>query len=168
MSSQSRMVGVVGLRRKLDNPWISESLAPHAVLSDAPAVAPGAPLGPARGGELVYLGPAELVFWTGETGHYRDNLVADPPKLWVSLNPRADGSGVGGYDIGVVTANPYEGEALSDGSGLLLEAVDMPADIAADLARFVEAHHVEQVFVKRKRDGKGRRGGRGEGRDGPG
>lgn len=166
MSRPARMVGLVCRRWTPTTPWASEQIAPAAVLSDAPDLPPGAPLGRDAIGELVYFGAAELVFWTGETGHYRDNLASGAPKLWASLTPQGE---AGDWAIGTVTANPYEGEAMADGSGLILEAVDMPLDIAAELADFVAAHHVEQVFVKRKRDGgKGRREGRREGRDGPG
>lgn len=162
MSGRSRMVGVVCLRRRLDSPWASEQLEPHAVLPDAPALEAGASLGQSTAGELVYFGAAELAFWTGETGHYRDNLATGAPLLWVALTPQGE---FGDYAVGLVTANPYEGESLSDGSGLVLGTTPMPADIAAELAAFVAAHHVEQPFVKRKRDGgKGRR----EGRDDPG
>ncbi len=162
MSRTSREVGIVCRRWTPEVPWAQEKIAPTQVLSEAPDLAPGASLGRDGVGELIYFGPAELVFWTGETGHYRDNLATGAPRLWVSLAPQGE---FGELAIGLVTANPYEGESLADGSGLVLEAVDMPPDIAAELAAFVAEHHVEQVFVKRKRDGqKGRR----EGRDGPG
>lgn len=159
MSPRSRMVGVVCLRRKLESRWASEQLEPHSVLSDAPRVAAGASLGATSAGELVYFGAAELAFWTGETGHYRDNLATGAPRLWVALTPQGE---AGDYAVGLVTANPYEGESLSDGSGVLLDAVPMPADIAAELAAFVETHHVEQTFVKRKRQGARGPGGKGE------
>lgn len=160
MATLTRNVGIVCLRRKLSNPWVDESVAPHAVLADAPPLDAPASLGQTESGELVYFGPGELTFYSGETGHYRDNLVSGAPKLWVVLKPTGEG-----LEFSFVTANPYEGEAASDGSGTIVEAVDMPGSIAADLAAFVERHHVEQVFVKRHRDkGKGReRGGPGGG-----
>lgn len=145
----SRMVGIVVARRKAISEWASEPflVAPYAALSAAPALAPGAGVGRAGAAELIYLGPAELAFWRGETGHYRDNLATGAPKLWVALV--RDGAD---WRVHLVTANPYEGEALADSPGLVLEAVDMPPDIAADLAAYVERHHVEEAFVKRKRE----------------
>lgn len=147
--ARTRMIGVVVARRKAISQWASEPflVVPHAALSVAPDLPPGAALGQAGGAELIYLGPAELALWRGETGHYRDNLASGQPKLWIALvRENAE------WRVHLATANPYEGEALADSPGLTLEAVAMPPDIAADLAAFVARHHVEEVFVKRKRD----------------
>lgn len=152
MTIQTRMVGVVCVKRRLDTPWSVDSITPHAVLTDAPDMDAPKSLGATQAGELIYFGAAELNFFSGETGDYRDNLVTGAPKLWVVLKP----SGTG-FALSLVSANPYEGEAASNGSGTIVEALVMPASIAADLARFVEIHHVERAFVKRQREnGKGR------------
>ena len=145
----TRMIGVVAARRKAVSAWASEPflVAPHAALSVAPDLAPGAALGQAGGADLLYLGAAELALWRGESGHYRDNLATGQPKLWIALAREGEA-----WRVHLATADPYEGESLADSPGLTLEAVPMPADIAADLALFVERHHVEEVFVKRKRD----------------
>jgi len=160
----TRMVGVVVARRKATSEWATDPfiVTPHAVLPEPPGLAPGAALGRAGGAELSYLGPAELMIWRGETGHYRDNLATGAPKLWVALAWQGEG-----WAAHLVTANPYEGESLADSPGLALEAVAMPPDIAADIAAFIARHHVEEVFVKRKRDKARRDGGaRGPGRGG--
>ncbi|QLP97998.1 MAG: DUF3305 domain-containing protein [Rhodoblastus sp.] len=158
----TRMVGVVVGRRKATSEWASDPfvVTPHAVLSQAPALASGAPLGQVGALDLIYLGSAELALWSGETGHYRDNLATGAPRLWVALTGRGER-----VAVHLVTANPYEGESLADSPGLTLEAVAMPPDIAADLAVFVARRHVEEVFVKRKRDkARGDAGPRGPGR----
>jgi hypothetical protein len=142
------MVGVVAARRRATNPWASAPFLvnAHAVLSEPPPQEPGAALGSAGGADLFYLGPAELVLWRGETAHYRDNLATGAPKIWVALAPEGEG-----VSVLLATANPYVGEALADWPGVSLEAVPAPPDLAADLMTFVEQHHVEQPFVKRKR-----------------
>lgn len=151
MATLTRNVGIVCLKRKLNNPWVDESVTPHSVLADAPAIEAPASLGRTEAGELIYFGAGELTFFSGETGHYRDNLANGTPKLWVILKPTEQG-----LEFSFVTANPYEGEAASDGSGTIVETVEMPLSIAAELEQFVETHHVEHVFVKRHRDkGKG-------------
>ncbi len=53
--------------------------------------------------------------------------------------------------IAGLTADPYEGEALAGDDGLVVEALAMPSPVADALAGFVALHHVEHVFVKRKR-----------------
>jgi hypothetical protein len=56
------------------------------------------------------------------------------------------------YEIAAVTANPYEGEAMAEGIGEIVEAVPMPPDIQAKVAEFFTAFHQERPFIKRKRD----------------
>jgi hypothetical protein len=143
-----RMIGVVAARRMATSPWASDPVivSPHAVLSEPPALEPGAALGEVGGATLFYVGPAELVLWRGETAHYRDNLATGAPKIWVAT--RREGER---WSVLLATANPYEGEALADQPGVALEALLAPPDLAADLMAFVEAHHVDQPFVKRKR-----------------
>ena len=89
-----------------------------------------------------------MALYVAETGHYRDNLVSGRPSLWVVLRPVAGDE----YEVGMVTADPYEGEALVNGMGEIVEPVPMPLEIQDKVAAFVETFHVERQFFKRKRD----------------
>lgn len=51
-----------------------------------------------------------------------------------------------------MTADPAEGEALTEPGSALVESVPMPEPIRDVVAAFVSEHHVEDVFAKRKRD----------------
>jgi hypothetical protein len=53
-----------------------------------------------------------------------------------------------------VTADPAEGEGLTDAGNNLVEQVPMPSDIAEMVGQFVAQHHIDRPFVKRRRDGK--------------
>ena len=69
--------------------------------------------------------------------------------LWVVLRP------VGvepAYQLFAVTADPAEGEALTQAGSDLVEAVPMPPAICAQIEAFVTEHHVERPFHKRERD----------------
>src|SRR3546814_13910642 len=79
----------------------------------------------------------------------RDNLGSARPCIWVSLRPSDAPPGIA---LQTVTADPAEGEALTEPGTDIIEAVPMPQAIQARLAAFVEAHHVERPFTKRKRD----------------
>ena len=158
-------VGVVVAHRRLKGPWGGEAWLARAVLPAAPAVVPGTPLGAGGDEDLFYAGPAEIVLHVSATAHYRDNLLAAQPSLWVALRPDGDA----GVAVAAVTADPYEGEALGDAFGDGVEAVPMPAEVAGLVAAFTKAFHVERPFLKRERDradpetfGR-RRGGRGGG-----
>jgi hypothetical protein len=148
MTERHFEVGVVVAKRKLKGPWASHAWLPRAVLPSVPAAAPWTPLGQDGDDEPFYAGSFALSLHTGETGHYRDNLLSGRPALWVVLQPIAGDR----YGIATVTANPYEGEALAQGNGEIVEAVPMPPEIRDEVAAFVEAFHVERPFIKRRRD----------------
>jgi len=141
-------IGVVVARRKLSNPWADHAWLPVGAFPAAPDTPPWTRLSADEREELYYAGSYELSFHRGETSHYRDNLTSGQPSLWVSLRS------IGGeeHEIATVTADPYEGEALAEGIGEIVEAVPMPPEVQAHLAAFVEAFHVERAFFKRKRD----------------
>jgi hypothetical protein len=141
-------IGVVVARKKLKGPWADRAWLPHAVLPGAPPAAAWTTLAAAGEDELFYAGHSVLTLHAADAAHYRDNLGSARPSLWVSLHLLgADSCG-----IARITANPYEGEALTEGIGTIVEAVPMPAAIQAELLAFVEAFPAEPRFVKRERD----------------
>lgn len=141
-------VGIVVARRKLKGPWADHAWFPAAALPAAPVAQPWTRLNAGEEEELFYAGASEVSLYVAETGHYRDNLVSGRPSLWVVLRPVAGDE----YEVALVTADPYEGEALVIGMGEIVEAVPMPPEIQDKVAAFVEAFHVEREFFKRKRD----------------
>lgn len=147
-SPESRFdIGVIVARRRLKGPWASHAWLPVAALPAAPAAAPWTRLSEDEDGETFFAGAFELSLHPAETSHYRDNLLMEPPSLWILL--RGDGDGC---SVAAVTADPYEGEAMAEGNGEVVEAVPMPQELQAKVLAFVEAFHVERRFEKRKRD----------------
>jgi hypothetical protein len=160
MAQEHLTLGVVVAKRRLKGPWASHTWLPVAVLPAAPALAVGTPLGVDGDEERFYGGPASLSLHAPETAHYRDNLTAAQPSVWVALRPIGDE-----VEVAAVTVDPYEGEALAESIGDIVEAVPMPAEVRDVVQAFFERFHVERVFVKRKRDradpeALGRRGAR--------
>ncbi len=51
-----------------------------------------------------------------------------------------------------VTASPYEAQDHADTGEEIVEPVAMPPGLIAWVREFVERHHVDEAFVKRKRD----------------
>ena len=142
-------VGVVVERLKATSPWIDHVWRPVAVLGGQPAAEPWTQLAGDAESATFYAGPAEIELYRSETTYYRDNLRTEAPALWIALRPTGTEPP---YEILLVTANPAEGEALTEPGTDLVEAVPMPDLIRDAVAAFVAEHHVEQVFVKRKRD----------------
>ncbi len=148
MSTQLIAVGVVVARRKLKGPWASHAWLPVAVLPGQPGTAPWTRLSASEDEETFYAGAYEIELHPAETAHYGDNLAAAQPSLWVALRE----TGPDTYAVATVTADPYEGEAMAEGIGEIVEAVPMPPEIQAKLLAFFEAFHIERKFEKRKRD----------------
>lgn len=149
MVRESAEIGVIVERRVLKNPWVDHAWVPVAALAGAPAAAPWTVLRQTGALTHYYAGATEMEFFGTETGMYRDNLLSGRPSLWISLRSTKAAPGVA---LHVVTADPSEGEAMTEAGNDIVEAVPMPVEIQQRLAAFVEAHHVERPFVKRKRD----------------
>ena len=96
-----------------------------------------------------YAGAADIELYRTETDNYRSNLASGAPSLWVALHATG---GDPPYEIAVVTADPAEGEALTEPGQAIVEAVAMPDPVRDAIASFVAEHHVERAFQKRKRD----------------
>jgi hypothetical protein len=142
-------IGVVVERLKAQSPWIDHVWRPLDVLVGQPDAAPWTKLAGDDESATFYVGACDIELHRSETTYYRDNLQTEAPALWVALRP----TGVEPpYEILLVTANPAEGEALTEPGTDLVETVPMPDLIRDAVAAFVAEHHVEQVFVKRKRD----------------
>lgn len=99
---------------------------------------------------MFYAGTADIELYRTETDSYRSNLTSAAPSIWVALHAT---DGEPPYGISAVTADPVEGESLTESGSALVEAVVMPAPVRDAIAAFVAEHHVEHhVFQKRERD----------------
>ena len=121
----------------------------------AVAVLPGA--GPAewrelrREGEAVEFHAATLTLELhgAETDAYLHGLLAEVPSVYVILR---EGEGAAPLEAVLVTASPYEAQDYADNGEDIVEKVAMPPGLAAWVRDFVEKHHRDEVFKKRRRD----------------
>jgi hypothetical protein len=142
-------VGVIVERRKAKSAWIDFVWRPVAVLAAIPETKPWTPLQENKDSVQFYVGDGDIELHLSDTGGYRDNLANDAPLLWIVLRP----TGIEPpYKLLTVTADPSEGEAMTEPGTDLVEPVPMPDLIRDQLAAFVAEHHVEQPFIKRKRN----------------
>jgi hypothetical protein len=142
-------VGVLVERSKSMNQWSEYYWRAVGVLAGQPETPAWTKL--SDDGERVtfYAGTAAIELYRTETTYYRSNLESGAPALWVALRA-ADGDPP--FIVAAVTADPAEGESLTETATDLIEQVPMPESIQQEVAAFVAQHHVEQPFVKRKRD----------------
>lgn len=142
-------VGVVVERSTSASPWADFHWRPVRVLAGVPDTPPWTKLAEDRERATFYAGAAPIELHRTETAHYRDNLQMEPPLLWIVLRPVERDPP---YELAVVTADPAEGEGMTEAGSNIVEAVTMPEPLREAIAAFVAEHHVEQTFVKRKRD----------------
>jgi hypothetical protein len=142
-------VGVIVERSKAASEWDDYLWRPVDVLVGQPETQPWTRISDDGERAKFYAGATAVEMHRTETGHYRDNLHLETPLLWVVLSPvEADPP----YQLSLVTADPAEGEAMTEAGNNIVESVPMPKAVQETIAAFVAEHHVEQVFVKRKRD----------------
>lgn len=154
MIEERMTIGLVVERRQLESAWAEAhgttyAWRPAAVFAVPPDVAPWTPLGSSPSGTRYYAGAYDISLFSTETSNYRDNLETERPRLWVVLRPEGAEPPV---EIATVTADPAEGEAQTEAGTSTVETIDMPLEIAAEIARFIAAHHVDRPILKRKRD----------------
>jgi hypothetical protein len=148
MATETILVSVVLERRVAVSQWADHLWLPVAVLPGDPAIAHGTKLGSTDTGERFFAGSFHLDLHRTDTPTYRDNLASYAPRIWIAVRA---GSGPAMPEIVGVTADPAEGEAYTEAGDDIVEHVPMAPEIAGLLAEFIQAHHVERVFIKRKR-----------------
>ncbi len=146
---ETMALGVVLERRPIYHNWADWSWRAVTVIPGAAPLARPREL--RRDGEAVLFHAATLPLGLHrkETEGYRVNLSQSPPKVFIGLRP-GDGEEAPPQPF-VVTACPFEAEDYEVDSEDRVEAVAMPPEVAAMVGHFIDEHHVEQPFVKRKR-----------------
>jgi hypothetical protein len=153
MVQETIVVGIVVERRKLSSPWLDHVWLPVAVLPGAPAAAAWTLIEPNGESPRYYAGSHAIHLHAGDTAQHRDNLASGEPRVWIAARPTgAEPPHEAPLEIVGITVDSSEGEAYTAAGDDIVEAVPMPPDIAARVAAFVAANHVERPFFKRKRE----------------
>lgn len=148
---ESMPLGIVVERRDSSHPWQDHHWLPVAVI---PGAAPMDPAGPWRvldqgKGWVRYLaGTLTLELFRSDTEGYRYNLSTSPPAVYVVLREATDSE----HEVVpfAVTVSPYEGQDFLDTGEDIVEGVPMPEGLLGWVAKYVEIHHVDQPFRKRR------------------
>lgn len=147
----SLAVGVVVERRALDNPWIDHKWQAVGVVPGVVDLAPWTEIRSGDGWVQYHAGHAKIELYQRETEGYRANLSSPPPSVYVVLNGDEDAKGPHGVDLFLVTVCPYEAESYVESGDEIVDAVTMPPEILSWVQAYIDKHHVDQPFKKRKR-----------------
>jgi hypothetical protein len=142
-------VGVVIEQRRAKSVWTDFIWRPIAILPGIPDAAPWTALDSDAERTIFYGGAAEILLHRADASGYRENVEGGTALLWVAIRPT---SAEPPYEIAAVTAEPSEGEALTENASHIVETVPMPEPVRVAIAEFVVAHHVGHPFIKRQRE----------------
>ncbi|MFZ8875506.1 MAG: DUF3305 domain-containing protein [Paracoccaceae bacterium] len=87
-----------------------------------------------------------------DTESYMVAISAQVPSIYVVMRDNPDNTPP--FEVILATASAYEAQDYADSGEEIVEKVMMPEGVVAWVRDFVKAHHVEQTFIKRKRDKK--------------
>lgn len=90
-----------------------------------------------------------LSLFRTDTEAYLHGLSAKAPAIYVIMR---EGVSEHPLDVTLVTASPYEAQDYADTGEELVEKVPMPEGLVAWIRDFVELHHQDETFIKRRRD----------------
>ena len=145
-------LGVIVERRKIDHPWQEWAWKAVAVIPDGRPVEPWTEIARGEGWIQYHAATMPVELHRRETEAYVASLETERPAVYVVMRDDEDGEGSQPYYVALVTLSPYDAQDYLDSGEDLVESVPMPEPILAWMQDFVDQHHVEEKFVKRKRD----------------
>jgi len=107
-----------------------------------------------RDGEVVeyHAATVPLELWRTDTEAYKTELATRSPSIYVVMREPVEADAVHPLDIVLATASPYDAQDYADNGEDIVELVPMPEALMALIQGFIEKHHVEEKFIKRKRN----------------
>ncbi len=147
-------VGVVVRRLPGVTRWQKWSWRPVSLL---PGAAPADWTVLRQEGEAVeyHAATVALELHRADTEAYLTAISDKVPSAYVVMRPAEERSETGmPMEVMLLTASAYEGQDYADTSEVEVEKVPMPEGLVAWIKEFVDQHHQEEIFIKRRRDKK--------------
>ncbi|MCS6878326.1 MAG: DUF3305 domain-containing protein [Geminicoccaceae bacterium] len=143
-------LGIVVERRKGSTRWAEWIWRPVEVVPGVPASRTWRRLVEGDGWVRWLAGTLPLVLHRAETADYRVALSAEPPQLYVVLRANEDDPEFPWKPF-LLTASPFEAQVYAEPGDAIVEAVPMPEPVVAFVQEFVDRHHKDVPFLKRRR-----------------
>lgn len=144
-------VGVIVERQTIDNAWADDRWKPVSVFLGESPLEPWSVMMETQAVTRYHAGIFPLTLYRSDTSAYLEAEAAGRMAIYVVMS--TDGA-TGGRPFACkkVTASPYEMQDHLDAGDDTVEAVTMPEPLVALVSAFIEEHHTETPFRKRKRD----------------
>lgn len=150
-SALSIPVGVVVARERIAHPWQSHRWRPVSVFLGAPGISEWRELRRDDNSVLYHAATLNLELFRKETTAYRVNLANGEPTVYVVLREDPESDSDWPVEVHLVTASPFEAQSHGDVGLDNVEGVPMPVELVELVRAFIEEHHQEEAFHKRKR-----------------
>ncbi|MEQ8823101.1 MAG: DUF3305 domain-containing protein [Filomicrobium sp.] len=144
-------IGIVVAREHIGHPWQAYRWRPVSVFLDAPKIANWRELRKDGKNVLYHAATLELELHRRETTAYQVNLANGEPTVYVVLREDHEAGGDWPVDVHLVTVSPFEAQSHSDVGFDSVEGVAMPERLVENVQQFIDLHHQEEKFYKRKR-----------------
>jgi hypothetical protein len=151
-TQESLDVGVIVERRKIDHPWQEWEWRPVAVFIGAEPQCNWTEISRGDGWTHYHAATLPIELHRRETEAYVHNLETGTPSVYIVMREDEDGETSRPYYIELVTASPYDAQDYLDSGEEIVERVPMPEPVLAWVDHFISQHHVEEKFIKRRRD----------------
>ncbi len=145
-------MGIIVEKRKSSHPWADWIWKPVSVVLNANSDAKWVEMLSSPEAIQYMAGTLLLTLHRKDTEALRANLMLPAPELYVVLREEDDAEPGFPLEPHLVTASAYDAQDMTDAGDDIVEKVPMPEAVAAFIQAFVEQHHVEEKFIKRKRD----------------
>lgn len=144
-------VAVIAETRKSSSEWVDDIWLPSAVIYGEVNHEIGDIIRQTETATAYYMGMSEIYCHAKETESYIFNFESEVPAIYVVLRPDEEDEFPLDYFVHAVTVSPYEAQDYADPAEDIIERVPMPTKIAVALMDFIDLHHVDEPFKKRKR-----------------
>ena len=151
-SEVSIPLGIVVEKRDSTHPWADAIWMPVSVFLNAEPEAKWQEMMKSPGCIRYHAGTLLLTLHRKETEALRSNLMLAVPELYIVLQEDEDPHAEFPYFAHAITASAYDAQDMLDAGDDIVEKVAMPESVAAFIQAFVEEHHMDEEFIKRKRD----------------
>ncbi len=144
-------VGVVVAREKIAHPWQTYRWRAVSVFLDPPQIRDWRELRRDDKSVLYHAATLNLELFRKETTAYQVNLANGEPSVYVVLREDPDSDDDWPVEVHLVTASPFEAQSHGDVGLDNVESVAMPEQLVDIVHAFINEHHKEEAFIKRKR-----------------
>jgi hypothetical protein len=145
-------IGIIVEKRESDNPWLDHEWVTSGVTLDVAERDDWTLLYQVTGVKRYLSPPVTLELFSQETEAYLYNLQSPSPSLFAVLREDEESVAEVPFDVHLVTASPYEAQDYLDSSEEHVDRINMDDAMRSWVKRFVDEHHQDEEFKKRKRD----------------